>query len=104
MFATWGAFITAFGILLLGVARTLSDDPTHVLRWATALAVLVAFSRFLWSNIVLGSDFLGFIAPLCLFVVVAAIVLVFSSSQGSVAPSSDANDGAITVTRKYPFA
>jgi hypothetical protein len=103
VFATWGAFITAFGVLLLGIARTLSGARTYVLQWATALAVLVAFSRFLWSNIVLGSDFLGFIAPLCLFAFGVAILLVFGRSRDSTAPSSDASVVASAVMSKYPF-
>jgi hypothetical protein len=81
VFATWGAFITAFGILLLGIARTLAGDRTHVLRWATALGILIAFSRFLWSNIVLYSDFIGFIAPLCVFAFGTAILVVFDRQK-----------------------
>lgn len=90
VFTTWGAFITAFGVLLLGIARTLSDDRTDVLRWATALGILIAFSRFLWSNIVLHSDFLGFIAPLSVFALATAILLAFDKQRRSVNLSSDA--------------
>jgi len=37
---------------------------------------MIAFGRFLWSNIVLRSDFLWFIALLFLLSLVAAVMLV----------------------------
>jgi hypothetical protein len=81
VFTTWGAFIAAFGVLLLGIARTLSGARTDVLRWATALGIVIAFARFLWSNIVLHSDFLGFIAPFCVFALATALLLAFDKPQ-----------------------
>jgi hypothetical protein len=84
VFATWGAFIAAFGVLLLGIARTLSGARTDVLRWATAFAILIAFGRFLWSNLVLRSDFLGFIAPLCVLALATAVLLIFEKNHRSI--------------------
>ncbi len=98
VFATWGAFITAFGLLLLGIARTLSGGRTEVLRWATALGIVVAFSRFLWSNIVLQSDFLGFIAPLSVFAIGTAILVVLGKTE-----SSHVNDAAGAASNDYPL-
>jgi len=76
VFATWGAFIAAFGIVLLGVASALRTGGTRALRRASSLALMIAFGRFLWSNIVLRSDFLWFIALLFLLSLVAAVMLV----------------------------
>ena len=76
VFATWGGFITAFGVVLFGVASALRTARTDVLRWASALALMIAFSRFLWSNLVLRSDFLWFIALVFLVSLAAAIMLV----------------------------
>ena len=81
VFATWGAFITAFGVVLFGVASALRTARTNVLRWATALALIIAFGRFLWSNLVLRSDFLWLIAPIFLVSLAAAIVLVVRPGQ-----------------------
>jgi hypothetical protein len=75
VFATWGAFIIAFGIVLFGVASALRTARTDVLRWATALALMIAFGRFLWSNLVLQSDFLWFIALVFLVSLGAAVTL-----------------------------
>jgi hypothetical protein len=81
VFATWGAFITAFGVVLFGVASALRTARTNVLRWATALALVIAFGRFLWSNLVLRSDFLWLIALIFLVSLAAAIVLVVRPGQ-----------------------
>jgi len=98
VFTTWGAFIAAFGVLLLGIARRLSGDRTDVLRWATALGILIAFSRFLWSNIILHSDFLAFIAPLCVFALITAMLVVFDKTE-----SSRANHAVGAAGDSYPF-
>ena len=103
VFTTWGAFITAFGVLLLGIAQTLSGARTDVLRWATALGILIAFGRFPWSNILLQSDFLGFIAPLCVFALATAILLAFDKPRGSVNQSSDASDATSRASNNYPI-
>ena len=78
VFATWGAFIAAFGVLLFGIASALRTGRTDILRWPCALALMIAFGRFLWSNFVLHSDFLWFIALLFLLALTAAIMLVLA--------------------------
>ena len=80
VFATWGGFIIALGVVLFGVASALWTARSRVLRWATALALVVAFGRFLWSNFVLRSEFLWFIALLFLVSLAAAIMLVVRGS------------------------
>jgi hypothetical protein len=101
VFTTWGAFIAAFGVLLLGISRTLSGARIDLLRWATALSILIAFGRFLWSNLLLHSDFLGFIAPLCAFALATAILLAFDTPRGLVSQSSNANDTGSTIASHY---
>lgn len=82
VFATWGAFITALGVVLFGVASALRAGHTRVLRWASALAVMIAFGRFLWSNLVLRSDFLWFISLLFLLALFAAVALIVEGREG----------------------
>jgi hypothetical protein len=73
VFHTWGGFMAGFGILMLGVAGYMMTLRPAFLRWGTAVAIFVAFGRFLASNIALRSDFLPFIIALA--VVGAAAVL-----------------------------
>ncbi len=75
VFHTWGGFMAGFGILILGVAGYLLTLRPGYLRWGAAVAVAVAFGRFLASNIILGSDFLPFIVALAAVAVVAALRL-----------------------------
>ena len=75
VFQTWGGFMAGFGILILGVAGYLMTLRPSYLRWGAAIAVLVAFGRFLVSNIILRSDFLPFIVALAAVAVVAALRL-----------------------------
>jgi hypothetical protein len=70
VFATWGAFITAFGVVLFGVANALRTARTTVLRRATALALMIAFGRFLW-----------FIVLVLLVSLASAIMLVVRSRR-----------------------
>ena len=83
VFATWGAFVAAFGVVLFGVASALRTGRTKVLRWATALALMIAFGRFFWSNLILHSDFLWFIALLFLLSLVAAVMLVVDNPRAA---------------------
>ena len=83
VFATWGAFITAFGVVLFGVASALRTARTNVLRWATALALMIVFGRFLWSNLVLRSDFLWFIALVFLLSMAAVLMLVCTGRRAA---------------------
>lgn len=75
VFRTWGGFIAGFGIVLLGIGTFTLTGRTRWLHWSTAAAVLVAFGRFLFSNIVLSSDFLWFISLLFLLAVGTAAML-----------------------------
>jgi hypothetical protein len=75
VFHTWGGFMAGFALLLLGIAGYWMTLRSAFLRWGTALAVLVAFGRFLASNIVLRSDFLPFIVALAVLALVAALRL-----------------------------
>jgi hypothetical protein len=101
VFTTWGAFIAGFGILLLAIARSLSGARTDVLRWTTAIGVVIAFARFLWSNLVLHSDFLGFIAPLSVFALATALLLAFDKPRGLAAASQ--KDTTSTTAKQYPL-
>jgi hypothetical protein len=82
VFRTWGGFMVGFGILLGAVGGELLSARRSVLRWGAAAAVLVAFGRFLLSNLQLRSDYLLFIAGLFIAVIVAAGLLVSSRDRG----------------------
>ena len=75
VFRTWGGFLSGFGILLAAVAGNLLSARRGVLRWGAAAAVLVAFGRFLASNLQLRSDHLPFIGGLFTIAAVAAGLL-----------------------------
>ena len=62
VFRTGGGFMVGFGIVLIGVAVYLFTARRRRLYWATAISVVVAFGRFLLSNIEHHSDHLVFIA------------------------------------------
>ena len=64
VFRTWGGFMASFGLLIASVAGYLLTARGAVLRWGTSLAVLLAFGRFLLSNVQLHSDYLGFVGAL----------------------------------------
>ncbi|MBA5846878.1 MULTISPECIES: hypothetical protein [Gordonia] len=78
VFSTWGGFIAGFGIVLLGIGATLLSRRTLWLYLGTAAGVLVAFGRFVISNILIGSDFLWFIATMFVLALVLATVLVLN--------------------------
>jgi len=78
VFSTWGGFIAGFGIVLLGIGASLLSRRTLWLYLGTAAGVLVAFGRFVISNILLGSDFLWFIATMFVLALVLATVLVLN--------------------------
>jgi hypothetical protein len=73
VFRTWGGFIAGLGILLLGVAGYLLTMRAGVLRYAIAASLLVAFGRFLVSNVLIRSEYLWFIAVLFGLAVVTAL-------------------------------
>lgn len=75
VFRTWGGFMAGFGILLVGVGAYFMTLNVRFLRWGAAVAIVVAFGRFLASNIELRSDFLPFIVAIATLAVVAALWL-----------------------------
>jgi hypothetical protein len=83
VFRTWGGFLAGFGILLAAVGGNLLSARQGVLRWGAAAAVLVAFGRFLFSNLQLRSDYLLFIAGLFTIGAVAAGLLMSSRGRGA---------------------
>ena len=83
VFRTWGGFMAGFGILLGAVGGNLLSARPGVLRWGAAAAVLVAFGRFLASNLQLRSDYLLFIAGLFAVGAVAAGLLMSGRGRGA---------------------
>ena len=73
VFRTLGGFVAGLGILLSGLGASAYTGSAEWQRWGLAMALLVAFGRFLASNVVLRSDFLWFVALLC--VLAAALVV-----------------------------
>ena len=76
VFRTWGGFVAAFGILILAISGFWLTKRDCFLRYGTALAVLVGFGRFLVSNVLLHSEYLGFIAVLFAFALITAALLL----------------------------
>ena len=76
VFRTWGGFMAGFGVLLLGIGGFLLSGRARCLYWATAIGAVVAFGRFLFSNILLDSDFLWFISALFALAAATAISLL----------------------------
>jgi hypothetical protein len=77
VFRTWGGFVLGFGLLLVSVAGFLITARPAWLRWGVGGAVLVAFGRFLVSNVVIGSDYLWFVGMLFSIALVTALRLAF---------------------------
>lgn len=83
VFRTWGGFIAAFGILLLSVATYMITSRPVLLCWGVALALAVAFGRFLASNVMIRSDFVWFVGALFALALITALRLVSSSLRAS---------------------
>ena len=81
VFRTLGGFVAAFGILMVSVAGYMLTLRPAVLNWGVVVAVLVAFGRFLTSNIVLQSDYLWFIAALFAIALIAALRFAWNARQ-----------------------
>ena len=77
VFRTWGGFMAGFGILLGAVGWNLLSPREGLLRWGATAAVLVAFGRFLLSNLMLHSDYLPFISAMFAIAVVASSSLIW---------------------------
>ena len=76
VFRTWGGFVAGFAILIISLGAYLWTSNVRALRWGVAFGVLVAFGRFLASNIALRSDFLPAIVIIAALAVIAALLLV----------------------------
>jgi len=76
VFRTWGGFVAGFGIVLVAIGAYLLTAASRVLRGGVALALVVAFGRFLLSNIELGSDFLPLLVVVAVVVAAATVVLL----------------------------
>lgn len=75
VFRTWGGFMLAFGILMVSVAGYMIASRPAFLSWGAVFAALVAFGRFLASNIAIHSDYLWFIGGLFAIAAGAALRL-----------------------------
>jgi hypothetical protein len=76
VFRTWGGFMAGFGILLGAVGWNLLSAREGLIRWGATAAILVAFGRFLFSNLMLHSDHVPFISAMFAIGIVAASRLV----------------------------
>ncbi|TLP98630.1 hypothetical protein FEF26_04330 [Nesterenkonia salmonea] len=81
VFPTWGRFITGFGIVLLGIGIYLLSARILWLYLGTAAGILVAFGRFLYSNIAISSDFVWFIAAMFVLALTLAVVLMIKRGR-----------------------
>ena len=76
VFSTWGGFIAGFGITILGIGVFMLSGRAVWLYLGIAVGVLVAFGRFLLSNIIINSDSLWLIAALFVLALALSIVLL----------------------------
>lgn len=81
VFRTWGGFIAGFGCLLVGIGAFLLTGRLGWLYFPTAIAMTLAFGRFVFSNIVIGSDFLWFVVAAFGLALSTALVLVLRSRR-----------------------
>ena len=84
IFRAWGGFMSAFGILMVSVAGYMITSRPALLSWGVVFAVLLAFGRFLASNIVIHSEYLWFIGALFAIALVAALRFAWSARRGIV--------------------
>ena len=85
VFHTWGGFMAGFGVLIVGVAGYVATLSPRFLRWAAALALPIAFGRFLVSNIVLSSDFLPLMVVMAVLAAMAALRLTLAPPRAAAA-------------------
>jgi hypothetical protein len=81
VFRTWGGFMAGFGILLLGISAHLFTLRRAFLSWGTAIAIGIAFGRFVLSNVKIGSDYVFFIGGLFGLALVVALFLILPSGR-----------------------
>jgi hypothetical protein len=79
VFRTWGGFMAGLGIVLLAVAAHLFTLRRAFLSWGTAVAIGIAFGRFLLSNLKIGSDYVFFIGGLFGLALIVALFLILPS-------------------------
>lgn len=102
VFHTWGGFIAGYGVMLAGTGLFLRSRRSGWLVGGTVLSLLIAFGRFLYSNIILGSDYLWFIAALFILAL-AASCLLLAMALGAAAPAPNASDPlGVAVPRRRP--
>ncbi len=82
VFRTWGGFVVGLGFCLVGLATYAFTRRDAWLKRGTALGVLIAFVSFLVSNLQLHSDFLWFVAALCVVAVAVAGLLAIDRGGG----------------------
>jgi hypothetical protein len=82
VFQTLGGFVAGFGICIVAVSVHIMTQRRGVLEWGMALGLLVAFGRFLASNIILRSDYLWFIGVLFALAAVTALCFVWNTRRG----------------------
>lgn len=76
VFHTWGGFIAGYGIMLTGAGLFMLTGRNSWVVRATALSLPIVFGRFLYSNVLLSSDFLWVIAGLLALALTAACLLI----------------------------
>jgi len=83
VFQTLGGFVAGFGIFMVAVSVHMLTRRPGLLEWGVALGLLVAFGRFLASNIALHSDYLWFISVLFALAALTAVGFVWNTRRGS---------------------
>lgn len=78
VFRTLGGFMVAFGIVTTSVAGYMITLRPVLLTWGMVFAVLVAFGRFLASNVAIHSDYLWFIGVLFTIAIISALRFVYA--------------------------
>lgn len=81
VFRTWAGFMGAFGCVLVGIGAFLRTDRIGWLYLSSAIAIPLAFGGFLFSNIVIGSDFLWFIAAAFALALCTALFLIIRTGR-----------------------
>lgn len=82
VFSTWGGFLAGFGVTVLGVGVFMLSGRAVWLYLGAAIGVLIAFGRFLLSNIIINSDSLWLIASLFVLAIVLSILLLVAAVRG----------------------
>jgi hypothetical protein len=73
--------MAGFGILMVSVSGYMLTSRAALLDWGAALAVVVAFSQFLVSNLTIQSDYLWFVGTLFAIAILVTLRVAFSTSR-----------------------